>query len=183
MAARPAPPTDVATAERRAREAVRALGGGVVALSGGTDSALVLAIAASEWTRGRCVAFTSRSESLARAELDDACSQAAAAGVEHAVLAGSELDLDAFRQNAPDRCFHCKDAVFAAGRALASARGLPWVVDGTNADDVLDHRPGLAAAGRHGVRSPLLEAGLTKPWVRAGSRAIGLPTWDEPPGS
>src|SRR5262245_39397183 len=108
MAARPAPPTDVATAERRARESVRALGGGVVALSAGTDSALVLALAASEWPPGRCMAFTSRSESLAEAELADASSQAAAAGVEHAVLSGSELDLDAFRENAPDRCFHCK---------------------------------------------------------------------------
>jgi uncharacterized protein len=176
----PPPPGDVAEAEQRARAAVRGLGGGVVALSGGTDSALVLALCAQEWPSGRCVAVTSRSESLAAAELADARTQAAAAGVEHVVLAGGELDLEAFRRNAPDRCFHCKDSLYAAARALAAERGLPWVVDGTNADDLDDHRPGLAAAERHVVRSPLLEAGLRKPWVRAVSRALGLSTWDKP---
>src|SRR5207245_5727381 len=86
----------------------------------------------------------------------------------------------AFRRNAPDRCFHCKDSLYAAARAVADERSLPWVLDGTNADDGDDHRPGLAAAERHGVRSPLLDAGLSKPWVRAVSRAMGLPTWDKP---
>ena len=167
-------------AERRVREALRGLGGGVVALSGGGDSALVLALAAKEWARDRCVAVTSRSESLADGELADARAQAAAAGVEHVVLAGTEVELDAFRRNAPDRCFHCKDTLYAAARDVASARRLPAVVDGTNADDLGDHRPGLAAAERHGVRSPLVEAGLTKPWVRALARALGLPTWDKP---
>jgi uncharacterized protein len=173
-------PTEVGEAEARVRRALREIGGGVVALSGGGDSALVLALAAREWPRGRCVAVTSRSESLADGELADARAQAAAAGVEHVVLAGTEVDLDAFRRNAPDRCFHCKDTLYAAARAVAGQRGLPWVVDGTNADDLGDHRPGLAAADRHGVRSPLVEAGLTKPWVRAVARSIGLDTWDKP---
>ena len=173
-------PTEVGEAEARVRAALREIGGGVVALSGGGDSALVLALAAREWPRGRCVAVTSRSESLADGELADARAQAAAAGVEHVVLAGTEVDLDAFRRNAPDRCFHCKDTLYAAARTLAEQRGLPWVVDGTNTDDLGDHRPGLAAADRHGVRSPLVEAGLTKPWVRALARSIGLDTWDKP---
>jgi uncharacterized protein len=171
---------DVADAQRRLRAAVRALGGGVVALSGGTDSALVLAIAASEWDAGRCVAVTSRSESLADDELADARAAARGAGVPHVVLAGAETDLEAFRRNDVDRCFHCKDSLFTAAEEVARERGLPWVVDGTNADDVADHRPGMYAARRHGVRSPLLEAGITKPWVRAVSRALGLPTWDKP---
>jgi len=126
------------------------------------------------------VAVTSRSDSLAPRELDDARAQAAAVGVEHVVLAGHEVDLDAFRRNAPDRCFHCKDTLYGAARAEADRRGLPWVVDGANADDVGDHRPGLAARDRHRVRSPLLEAGLTKPWVRAVGRELGLPWWDKP---
>ena len=179
-ARRPAPPTDLAEAERRVREAVRAVGSGVVALSGGTDSALVLALAVQEWPTGSCVAVTSRSESLVASDLADARGQSAAAGVPHVVLAGHEVELEAFRKNAPDRCFHCKDTLYGAARQVADERGLPWVVDGTNADDLSDHRPGLAAAERHRVRSPLLEAGLTKPWVRAVSKALGLSTWDKP---
>jgi pyridinium-3,5-biscarboxylic acid mononucleotide sulfurtransferase len=173
-------PSTVGEAEARVRDVLREIGGGVVAISGGGDSALVLALAAREWPRERCVALTSRSESLADGELADAKAQAAAAGVEHVVLRGTEVELDAFRRNAPDRCFHCKDTLYAAARALAEERGLRWVADGTNADDLGDHRPGLAAAERHGVRSPLVEAGLTKPWVRALAHALDLPTWDKP---
>lgn len=176
----PPPPRDVEEADRRARAAIRPLGGGVVALSGGVDSALVLALAASEWPAGRCLAVTSRSESLAPRELEDAKAQAARAGVEHVLLPGSELDLEAFRRNAPDRCFHCKDTLYGAAQAEAARRGLGWVLDGTNADDLGDHRPGRAAARGHGVRSPLLEAGLTKPWVRALAHRLELPWWDKP---
>jgi uncharacterized protein len=170
----------VEEAEARAREAVRALGGGVVAVSGGVDSHLVLALAAAEWPAGKCVAWTSRSESLAPEELADARAAAQGAGVEHVVAAGSELDLPAFRRNEADRCYHCKDSLFEAASSLARSRGLPFVVDGTDADDVHDVRPGLLAAARRGVRSPLLEAGLTKPWVRAVARSLGLATWDKP---
>jgi uncharacterized protein len=173
-------PLSSADAERRARAAVRAVGEGVVALSGGTDSGLVLALAAQEWPAGRCVALTSRSASLPPGELEDARAQARAAGVEHVVLAGSELDLEAFRRNAPDRCFHCKDSVYGAAREEARRRGLAWVVDGAHAGDLSEHRPGLAAAERHGVRSPLVEAGLDKGAVRAVSRAMGLREWDKP---
>ncbi|MFO0933279.1 MAG: ATP-dependent sacrificial sulfur transferase LarE [Planctomycetota bacterium] len=176
----PTPPRTADEARARLLAALHGLGGGVVALSGGTDSALVVVAAAEVWGRERCVAVTSRSDSLAPRELDDARAQAAAAGVEHVVLAGHEVDLEAFRRNAPDRCFHCKDTLYGAARAEADRRGLPWVVDGANADDVGDHRPGLAARDRHRVRSPLLEAGLTKPWVRAVARAMGLPWWDKP---
>ena len=180
LSQRPAPPADVLEAELRVREVLRGLRSGVVALSGGTDSALLVALAGSEWGPGRCVAVTSRSDSLAPEELEDARAQARSAGVEHVVLEGHEVDLEAFRRNAPDRCFHCKDTLYAAARSVAAERGLAWVLDGTNADDLGDHRPGLAAAGRHGVRSPLLEAGLGKPWVRAVSKALGLPSWDKP---
>lgn len=176
----PFPPRDVAEAQARIRAILRAFTGGVVAVSGGTDSALLLALAAREWGAARCVALTSRSESLAPRELDDARRQALEAGVEHEILAGSEVDLEAFRRNAPDRCFHCKDALYGAARAVAARRGLAIVLDGTNADDVSDHRPGRAAGLRHGVRSPLLEAGLTKPWVRALAHVLGLSSWDKP---
>jgi uncharacterized protein len=154
--------------------------GAVVALSGGTDSALVLRLAVEAWGAGLVVAATSRSESLAPEELADAAALAREAGVEHVVGRGSELGIEAFRKNAPDRCFHCKDHLYAALTALAEARGLPQVLDGANADDLGDHRPGMRAALGHGVVSPLLEAGLTKPWVRALARARGLRVWDKP---
>ena len=171
----------VQEAEQAALAALRGLeGGGLVALSGGADSALLLDLAVQTWGPARCVAATSRSESLPEAELADARAQAQAAGVEHVCLAGSELDIEAFRRNGPDRCFHCKDHLYGEMRKLAADRGLAWVVDGTNADDAGDHRPGLGAARRHGVRSPLQEAGLSKAWVRALSRHRGLPTWDKP---
>lgn len=176
----PPPPLSLEEAEARARAVFRSIPGGVVALSGGTDSALVLALAASEWGRSRCVAVTSRSESLAAEELADAKAAAEREGVEHVVLPGSEVDVEAFRKNDWDRCRHCKDSLFEAAVRVAEERGLPCVVDGTNADDVGDFRPGLAAARARGVRSPLLEAGLSKPWVRALAKRLGLPTWDKP---
>jgi len=155
-------------------------GGGVIALSGGADSALLLDLAAEAWGPGRCLAVTSRSASLPAEELRAARAQAAAVGVEHMCLRGSELDIEAFRRNAPDRCFHCKDHLYGEMRKVARARGLAYVVDGTNADDAGEHRPGLGAARRHAVRSPLLACGVGKPTVRAISRHRGLATWDKP---
>ena len=171
----------VEEAEARVLAHVAALaGGGTVALSGGADSALLLSLAAQAWGPSRCVAVTSRSESLAPEELEAARAQAAATGVEHVCLEGSELDLEAFRRNSPDRCFHCKDHLYGEVRAVAAERGLAYVLDGTNADDATDHRPGMAAARAHGVRSPFLECGVGKAWVRAISRRRGLDTWDKP---
>jgi uncharacterized protein len=152
----------------------------LVALSGGADSALVLSLAAEALGPGHVLAVTSRSESLAAEELEAARSQARALGVEHLTLAGSELDLEAFRRNAPDRCFHCKDSLYGELGRLAAVRSIPHVLDGTNADDLGEHRPGYAAGLRHGVRSPLLECGLTKALVRAVSHARGLVSWDKP---
>ncbi len=178
----PPPPGDIDEARRRLLDTLRDLApGAVVALSGGADSALLVHAAARAWGRAHVVAVTSRSESLAAEELETACDVARRAGVEHVVVRSSELDIEAFRRNAPDRCFHCKDHLYGQLREVARERGLSNVLDGSNADDVGDHRPGMAAARRHGVRSPLLEAGLTKSWVRALSREMGLPTWDKPP--
>jgi uncharacterized protein len=157
-----------------------AAGGALVALSGGADSALLVSLAREALGTGRVLAATSRSESLPPGELDDAREQAAGAGVEHVVLAGHETDLEGFRRNGPDRCFHCKDALYGELATLALSRGFAVVVDGTHADDLEGHRPGHAAALRHGVRSPLLECGLGKLWVRAVSRRRGLSTWDKP---
>jgi len=154
--------------------------GGVVAISGGVDSALTLSLAAQAWGAGRTLAATSRSASLPPAELQAAAAQATVLGVEHVVLEGAELDIEAFRSNGRDRCFHCKDHLYGRLQRLAQARGLVHVLDGTNADDMGDHRPGMQAARLHGVVSPLLEAGLTKQDVRTLSQARGLTAWDKP---
>ncbi|MFM8978850.1 MAG: ATP-dependent sacrificial sulfur transferase LarE [Planctomycetia bacterium] len=154
--------------------------GALLALSGGADSAFLLDACARVLGPGRLLAVTSRSESLPPGELEAARAQAAATGVEHLALEGSELDLEAFRRNAPDRCFHCKDALYGELARVAAQRGLPLVLDGTNADDLDGHRPGYAAGLRHAVRSPLLECGIGKDLVRQLSRERGLATWDKP---
>lgn len=179
---RPPPPGGPAEAAQRLEAwlAQHAPAGAVVALSGGADSAFLLDACARAVGPQRLLAVTSRSESLPPGEMEAAREQAAAAGVEHLALQGSELDVEAFRRNAPDRCFHCKDTLYGELARVAAGRGLGLVLDGTNADDLDGHRPGYAAGLRHGVRSPLLECGIGKELVRQLSRARGLPTWDKP---
>jgi uncharacterized protein len=177
----PPEPRDLEEAERRALALLASVEpGGVVALSGGADSALVLHLAVKAWGPEKVIAATSRSASLPQEELQASQDLAAGAGVEHVLLEGSELDIEAFRRNAPDRCFHCKNHLFTQLVDFAKERGLPHVLDGANADDRGDHRPGLAAARGLGVLSPLLDAGITKAWVRALSKSYGLETWDKP---
>jgi uncharacterized protein len=100
--------------------------------------------------------------------------------LQHEVIHTGELDRAAYRANAPDRCYHCKNELYSHLAALASARGFAAVADGSNADDRGDYRPGRRAAREFGVISPLDEAGLTKADIRELSHAAGLPTWDEP---
>ncbi len=154
--------------------------GGVVALSGGVDSALVLASCAEAWGGARVLAVTSSSASVPGEEVAKARALAQRLGTPHMVLEGRELDVEGFRRNAGDRCFYCRDHLFGRLRELAVQRDLPHVLDGANADDLGDHRPGMRAARRHGVTSPLLLAGLTKHWVREMAHARGLPVWDKP---
>lgn len=172
---------DVEAAEAAALSALAPyMDGAVIAISGGADSALLLSLAASVIPVDRLLAVTSRSASLPPEELAEAQAQCRAVGVTHTALQGSELDVAAFRKNGPDRCFHCKDSMYGELRQVADQNALPHVLDGTNADDAGDHRPGLGAAREHSVHSPLMEAGLTKVWVRAVSRHRGLVTWDKP---
>ncbi len=154
----------------------------LVAISGGADSALLLHMVAEIWGPEQCLAVTSRSESLPIEELEDAQAQAQALGVRHLVLAGTETQIEAFRRNDVDRCFHCKWHLYGEAVGVAGIHGIDLVMDGTNADDggEGDHRPGMSAANKRGVVSPLREAGITKVWVRAISKARGLSTWDKP---
>ena len=126
-----------------------------------------------------CVAITAVSPSLAGEERDDCESLAAEWGLHWRPVATDEMDDAAYRRNAGDRCFWCKDALMTAIEPIASAEGAT-VVLGVNLDDLGDHRPGQQAAAQRGARFPLVDAGFTKADVRDWSRRLGLRTWDKP---
>jgi len=151
----------------------------LVAYSGGVDSAL-LAFLAHRTLGARCIAITADSPSVPRAQLDDARTFAASIGVAHEVIPTAELDDPDYRENSASRCFYCKTELYGKLASLARRRGFDVVWDGTNADDAIDYRPGMAAADAVGVRSPLKEAGFSKSDVREISRLAGLATWDKP---
>ena len=151
----------------------------IVAFSGGVDSALVLA-AAVRASGDRVLAVTGVSPSLAQAELAEARALAARIGARHHEVDTFEHLDPRYVANAGDRCYHCKSELYARLDQIRRAGGYAAILDGTNRDDLGDTRPGLRAAEEHGVRHPLIEAGLDKAAVRRLSRHLGLPTWDKP---
>jgi uncharacterized protein len=158
---------------------VRKLGSCVIAFSGGTDSALLLAVA-KEVLGDRTLAVTATSAIYPARERDEARELAQRIGVRHQVIASRELELPAFVENTKSRCYYCKSELFSRLRAIAQAEGLTHLIDGANRDDRSDYRPGSQAASEQGVVSPLELAGLTKEDVRALSRKMELPTWEKP---
>jgi len=151
----------------------------LVAFSGGVDSAY-LAIAARQALGARALAVTADSPSYPDSHRQLALSIARDFALAHEVIHTAELDRPEYRANPANRCYFCKDELYARLQAVARERGLAVVVDGNNADDRGDYRPGRQAAREHGVRSPLDEADLTKDDIRALARAAGLHSWNEP---
>lgn len=151
----------------------------VVAYSGGVDSAF-LAWAAHRAVGAGALALTADSASLGRRELGEARALARTIGIEHRVVATHELERAEYVENAPSRCYFCKDTLFDVAALVARTEGRGVVVDGFNADDVKDFRPGHRAAAEHGVLHPLAEVGLSKLDIRELSRQAGLPTWRKP---
>jgi uncharacterized protein len=151
----------------------------VIAVSGGADSAY-LAWAAHQALGAKALSMTAISASFSahdRAELEKFVAQT---GVRHEFVETHELENPAYRVNAGDRCYYCKDELFNVLDELAKARGFAAVAYGVNADDSSDFRPGHRAAVEHQVLAPLLEAGMSKADIRGLSRRAGLPTWDRP---
>jgi len=150
----------------------------VIAFSGGVDSTFLLRAVRESGISA--MAVTSYSETLPAAELDNAVAMAKSIGAAHKVIATEELSNPLFVCNPRDRCFYCKDELFSKLVIMARDEGYRFVIDGSNSDDLSDRRPGRQAAAKYGVRSPLIEAGLTKDEIRDLSRAMGLPTWCKP---
>jgi uncharacterized protein len=151
----------------------------LIAYSGGVDSTLVAKIA-HDSLGDRALAITAASPSLLPEELEDARIQAAMIGIPHEVIETHEMNNPNYTSNPVNRCYFCKSELHDTLKPLALQRGYPYVVDGINADDLRDYRPGIQAAKERGVRSPLAEVGITKAEVRQLSKQLGLPWWDKP---
>jgi pyridinium-3,5-biscarboxylic acid mononucleotide sulfurtransferase len=158
---------------------LRGYGSCAVAFSGGLDSA-VLAKAAQLALGDKAVAVTGASASLAVGELDECKEVARQIGIRHEVIQTSELDLPEYRANQPDRCYHCKNELFAQVEKIAATLGTEFVLDGSNLDDRGEHRPGMVAARDRHVKSPLAECGFTKAEIRALAEHWQLSIWNKP---
>lgn len=161
-------------------DALRAYPSMLVGYSGGVDSTLLAVVARRTLGRERVLAAIGRSASYPEDQWEAACELAHRFDVALVEIATHELDDPNYLANPTNRCFFCKAELWNRLCGLAAERGLAVVCDGTNADDLSEHRPGLAAGKRAGVRSPLAEAGLTKADVRAAAEVLAIPNWDAP---
>lgn len=150
----------------------------VLAFSGGVDSTFLLK--ALKESGIRFIAVTAVSETMPEEDLKSAEAMAVSIAAPHRVIVTDELSNPDFVRNPKERCFYCKDELFVKLGQIAGEEGYRYVADGSNADDCSDWRPGRQAALKHGVRSPLVEAGFSKDEIRALSKSMGLPTWSKP---
>jgi uncharacterized protein len=163
----------------RLKKIIEEMGSTVIGFSGGVDSTLLLKVA-HDILKDKVIAVIGKSETYPEEEFNEAIKLAEFIGARYKIVTTEETDNLKFAENPPDRCYYCKTELFSKLKEIAEAEGIRWIADGTNADDVKDFRPGLRAVKENNIRSPLLEAGLTKNEIRELSRLLGLPTWDKP---
>jgi len=170
---------DLRAKQSRVRALLRGYGEVLVAYSGGVDSALVLKLAHDE-LGPRALGVTAYSPSVARGELQEALRFARGIGAAHRIVRTDEIDDPDYAANPSNRCYFCKSTLYRALAEIARRQDFRHIANGTNLDDLGDHRPGLEAAAEFQVVSPLRDAGLTKADVRALARGLGLEIWDKP---
>jgi uncharacterized protein len=165
----------------RLKELLAAMDSVVIAFSGGVDSTFLLRAACDVLGTERVVALTATSPTYPESELEESRALATTLGIRQLLVESNELEIPGFADNDRLRCYHCKRELFSICRAKAVELGFREILDGSNTDDLADYRPGRQAVAELAVRSPLLEAGLTKDDIRQLSRELGLPTWDKQP--
>ena len=170
---------DVFAKAQKLGEILCAMKSAIIAYSGGVDSAY-LAYAAVRELQDKALAVTGESPSYPDFQRQDALVVVQQFSIPHETIVTEEMHDPNYQANPTNRCYFCKHELFDKLTALADARGYNFVCDGNNADDVGDYRPGRQAAAELKVRSPLIEAGLTKAEIRILAQAAGLPIWDRP---
>ncbi|MBU3159188.1 ATP-dependent sacrificial sulfur transferase LarE [Clostridium frigoris] len=164
---------------QKLKDSIQDLGSVAIAYSGGVDSTFLLKVSA-DILGDKVIAITAKSTTYPEREFKEAVKYIGDIGAKHIVIISEELEIEGFAKNPIDRCYFCKKELFSKVRKVADDNNINAVLDGSNADDVSDYRPGMKAANELKVISPLKDAGLTKDNIRELSKRLGLPTWNKP---